>query len=566
MATFSGHITATSILGRVPDEPQAFDYTVPQMTQAGLLTGVRLQGGSPLVNTQPTDLNARTMPGERQRTFFEDFYNTIHFLPALIELGAVSSDTSTVLRIWNAYLSPVTLDAVSFINQAGVTLTGPTVPRTMVPLQTLVYQVGASGAGPATIDTQIVFDFSIGQFSLNVTGTRARVAPFVPNWSKSFEIEYQFKTDLFTSRNGRETRRALRASPRKRVSFTATPSHEKLRRVRNMLAGWHSNTIIMPELPRQASLRAPAEDSNTLYLRTAAPAWVKPGVIVVVSFGQLYEAREVVGVAGDSVQLAGTLPGLWPAGTKLHPGLSVRFADSINVRHATDDVATVGIDLEVIPASEFYVPTAPPRLYKGREVWLTQPNWVDAITDTHLSQREMVDFGSGRNAVFLPVPFATVLQKMTYTGRDFQQSSALVEFFLRSKGQLNEFYMPTFVDDIQFGYVVQQGERTLRVLGKSFYDDLAGDTQRKAVAIFMKNGDVHLRGVNSVSTIDDADGIDSALDLDEALPYDLTLTNVAKISWMPVWRMATDTLTMEWVTNTVGQCQLSVRMLEDLPV
>ena len=565
MATFPGFTVAISSAIGLPDDNQSIASRDTQQKVTGLNGGPSPEAGA-FTDTQPVDLHSDVLSGFKTRSFFEDFYNTIHFIPAIVELGAVSSDTSVPLIIWNAYLYPVALEQITFINQGGITLDGSAVPLSMVPLQTLEYRVEASSEGPPNIDALISFQFDTGTFEIVVTGTRARVSPIIPNWSDSFEIEYQFKTDIFTSRNGKEQRRALRQGHRKNVSFTATPTHDKLRKARNILAGWHSNTIIFPELPRQATLRQAAENTDFLYFRDQAPAWMQVGQTVVLANRGLYESREIAGVAGDSIQLSGTVPGYWPAGTKVHPGLAVRFADSISVRHLTAEAATIGVNLEVIPTSEPILPTAIPQSFRGREVWMRPPNWIDPVTDSFVSQRETVDYGRGKTAVFLPIPFGTVLQKMSYTGRNFQQAYDLVEFFIRCKGQLREFYMPTFLNDVQIGYEVVTGSRILRIPGTDFFRDLEGDTQRKAVAIFMKNGDVFLRGVNSVSQVSDDNGQDSALDLDEQLPYPLTLTNVDKISWLPVWRMASDTFTMEWVTNSVAQCQLSVRMLEDLPL
>lgn len=564
MATFPGaKLGSVSGLGKTTGIGYV-NEKVQQLVTEGVASTAHFDEGSPLGNRQPISLNGIVLPGVRSRSFFEDFYNTIHVIPPVVELGAISGDTMSPLRIWNAYLYPVELEAISFVSQGGIGLDGPAVPLSLVPLQIVEYTVKASSEGPATINAQLLFDFDVKRVQVNVTGTRARLSPLLPNWANSVELEYQFKTDLFVSRSGKEQRRALRANPRKRLSYTSTPTHARLRAARAFFAGWHNNTIIVPEEPRQARLLTPATDTNTLTLRGAAPPWMTVGTTVVVSYRGRYETREIAAVAGNVVTLTGVIAGMWPVGTKVHPGLAVRLSDSINIRHQTSEAASVGVEFEIIPTSEQYPQTVAPQLFNGREVWMRAPNWIDPVTGTFESQREVIDYGYGKTAVFTPIPFGSLLQKMTYTGRNFTQAYELVEFFIRCKGQLGEFYMPTHVNDIPVFDTLPMGSQVFRVPGSDFARDYAGDTMRTALAVFMKSGDVHLRRVVGVAPIDDERGSDSAVSVDLSFPYDLTSGNVAKISWMPVWRMATDTFTMEWLTNEVAQCQLSVRMIEDL--
>lgn len=562
MATFPGLKAKT---GSYLPSGHGHATTEPQQTVTKIAAAPAFSGQGPYVNKLPIELLSGVFPGLRARTFFEDFYNTLHFIPATIELGAVSADTAVTLSIWNAYLQPVTLESITFIDQAGVTLEGPPLPVTLVPLQTVVYTVRASSEGPPAINAQMIFEFDVEIRTIPVTGTRARMSPIVPNWANSFEIEYQFKTDIFSSRWGREQRRALRNTPRKTISFTASPTHDELRAARGLFSGWANNTIILPELPRQSRLLEPMDTTDMAVLREAAPSWMAVGETVVLAYRGRYDTREIEFVDGNLVTFASSVTGLWPVGTKIHPALSVRLADSINVRHQTSEAATIGIEFEVLPGSEFYPPTPAPVSFKGREVWLTPPNWASPVNQSFESNRELVDFGRGRNQVFEPIPFTSVLQKMGYSGGSFAKAFAIAEFFLRCKGQLGEFYMPTFVNDVLLTWPVPVTSRSIRVPGTDFARDYAGDPVRKAVAIYMRNGEVHLRGVNTIAQVEDEIGLDSSIELDDALPYELTADNVLKISWMPVWRMATDTFSLEWLTTSVAQCQLSVRMIEDLP-
>src|SRR5690606_33643845 len=120
--------------------------------------------------------------------------------------------------------------------------------------------------GPTTIDAR--FQFQLGQVSfqrftmmavanlddiadpveLHVTGTRAELWVLPPNWSQRYEESYEFLTDIFTSRSGKEQRRALRNTPRKSVSFQAMAYDNELRWFNRMMAGHQANSFLLPDL------------------------------------------------------------------------------------------------------------------------------------------------------------------------------------------------------------------------------------------------------------------------------------------------------------------------------
>jgi hypothetical protein len=110
------------------------------------------------------------------------------------------------------------------------------------------------------------------------------------------------------------------------------------------------------------------------------------------------------------------------------------------------------------------------------------------------------------------------------------------------------------------------GTNSIRIYGTQFSEDYADSTVHKAVAVTMNDGTIIYNAVEDIYTVDDPDGQDSVIQVADDWPVDLDPATVKTISWLLVWRHATDTLTIEWLTNTVGQCQLTMKSLEDLPV
>ena len=531
------------------------------------LAGVTSDAGA-FTDTQPVELiadNPRT--GSKFRSFFEDFYNRVYFLPPSIQFGPISATAEREVVVWNAHLNATELSTITIQNGEGLSIDGPAVPLTFTPLALTTYTLIASIDGPATLDADITFVFDTPEtFLLEVFGARARVSPVVPNWRRAYEVEYQFKTEIFTSRSGKEQRRALRSTPRKKLSFEATPVLGRFRAFNELMASWHNNTIILPEVPRQASLGLAMDAGEAIaQLTEAAPDWVVPDATVVLNYKGQYETRRVQSVAGSQIVFTGVSAIDWPVGTKVHPGLTGRLAATIRSRRETNAVAVVQVEMEVAPASEPVVPPpAAPATFNGRELFTIKPNWAELPDVTYESDREEIDYERGRTAIFTPVQFTTRRVRQTFTGRAYEDMNLIREHFERMKGQRGEFYMPTWESDIVPGPLVPAGSNTIRIYGTQFADQYQDSTVFKAVMVQFRDGTIQNNVVEDIYSVDDADGQDSVIQVATAWLQDISPENVKLASWLLVRRHATDTLTIEWLTNTVGQCQLTVQTLEDL--
>ena len=562
MARYAGAILATgepfqNTSGRADNYHPSPQTETTGADRLGLTIG-------PIEISPPIDLLDRKYSGWMEKSFFGDFYNRIHFLPPSIDLGAVTGQVESELRIWNSYLKSVTLSRVDLRDAAGTSLEGHDLPHTLLPLGTSLFRVRANTDGPPVINAIYDFIFDVTTFPLSVIGARARISPFSPNWRYSYEVEYEFKTEIITSRSGREQRRGLRQSPRKTVSFTATPHHAEMRRLQRALQGWRDNVIVLPELTRMGVLALPSL-GNSVTLREAPPSWVQPGLQVVLAHKGRYEAREVASVSGNAVRFTGSSPEQWPAGSKLHPGLAGRLDENIGTRRLTDQVVSASIVFKEDPGTTPVIPAPPaPVVFNGIEAFLTPFNWGDSVTDQYESLREVVDYGWGRVKSFTPQRTNYRVMKVNFLGLSSEKSQALIDFFLRCEGQRKEFYMPTGNADLALTAVGYEGAASIRFAGTDILTDHATDVVNKAIAIYMKTGEVHLHVVTEIAIQEDALGRDTMLRIDPPLHDTISTDSVQRVSWMPVCRHASDTLTVEWVTDTKAQVAMSVRTLENL--
>ncbi len=239
MATFSGGILPRQDQVKRPTDQQIMrerrDFVQDPQDWMDT-TGVWNFGGE-FINRLPVSLISKVYGGGLMRSFFDDYYNRLYFLPSSLNLGAISTQVTRDFRVWNSYRKTVQLTDVVLTNGEGLGLTGVNIPDEFLPLGLKTYTVVAGTAGPPDVDATFTFTFDAPEvFHYHVTGTRAKVSPLLPNWSSAYTVEYAYKTDMFVSRSGREQRRALRTSPRKKIAFNASPHGSAFRALNDLMA------------------------------------------------------------------------------------------------------------------------------------------------------------------------------------------------------------------------------------------------------------------------------------------------------------------------------------------
>lgn len=528
----------------------------------GLFDGIPTEAGDFTPN-QPITLLSSSFGGGRQYMFFDDYYNQIHFVPRFVDFGPIGSEQTVTVAIWNAFLTNKTLGSIAETSLPDVGILGPSLPKVFKPLETVHYDVTAAASGAPEVDGSYTFDFGGLAFTLIVNGLRAKLGFFQPNWRDSYRVTYEYRSEVFTSRSGKEQRRALRTTPRKTLAYTATLKFNELRKFNQDINAWQNRLFIIPEVPRQVAFAEILGTNVQTTTLESMPDWVIPDAIVVLSNMGRLDSRKVLSIDGLDVTFV-TGGEAWPAGTKMHPALSGFLTLELTGSNITNGVAEIAITFNVKVGTEpdIAVPAAP-ITYNGREVFLLPSNWATPQTSTYRTVLEQIDYARGVTAEFQPVPFNTLVLQSTFTGKDFNTVNSIVDLFKRLKGQRGEFYRPTEQSDLDFVQAVGSSHN-LRVKGTDAHDNYLGSTVYKDVCILLNDGTRIFRTVGNIDLIDDELGNDSVLVMTAVFDSSLSANQVVRISWMPVWRLSSDQLVIEWVTNAVGQTQLTAQTLEDL--
>lgn len=528
-----------------------------------------MEGG---VTRAVVSLLAAYLTGANTRLFFDDYYNRVHVIPSHFNFGTITADTAASVSIWNAYLrTPQTLAAISVPSNMGVTLSGASIPQQIGALSTATFTVRAAGStGPAEFDGEVTLAFLGGAtYTLQVSGVRARLWLLRPNWLSGYQITYAFKTEVLTSRSGKEQRIALRRTPRRTYEFTAAQKNDDVQATKAQLWGAQHSPLVIPEETRFVRTSSDLPPNSQVVPLAEFPDWLYVGAMLVLADSTSSEMRSVAGIDpdGKSVTLLAPLANPWPAGTRVHFGVAGYLAPGLDSTRPTSKSGQFSVVFEATPAGIPFaaVPDSTFPMYDGAPVFLKKPNWGETVSVTSAHDVVTVDFDRGAISRFLPVSFGVETKQASYVGRDFPETEHILKLFLRSRGRLKPFWVPSWEFDIRPREVVPANLASIQVDGRDFHQAFAGSTVHKAVFVKFADGDVRYRRVISVSETTATDGSPSStLTLSSAFGRAIN-PSADMVGWLYLARFASDELTLEWLRRAVATTQISYMTVEVEP-
>lgn len=534
-------------------------YLVPSLSEYALEGASQAIMPSPqtgtLVSNLPVSVTQITLDSAVSGGYGVDFFQYFKLDPESLDVGFVAATVTHRIKLWNRNPFPVTLTGVTAAAAQGIDISLP-VGTVFAAYQERIFTVTATTEGPGVIAALYTLDFDGTLVYLPVTGVRARVWPFGPDWSKNYVANYAYKTEMFVSRSGREQRRALRHNPRFSSEFDVILARGNLAVFEALMSGWQNKPFVMPDWTRYTGLVSHTVDTLTV---DGVPAWMTEGASVIIGGKSLHT---IISLTGTTATVRPNIETTWAFGTQVFNGYAGLVTPTVTVDTPTNTVGQAKIRFDAMPAmSTPEAPPAAPQTFNGRELWMKMGNWSTAPQVDFEWPIEKLDYDRGRNLYYQIIDFSKRSVKMSYLARNRDEVQEFKDFFDRMMGMRGEFYAPTWKPDLVLienaGFV----DVTLKVEGAHAYDYMRDSTVYKHILIVLNDGTQLKRTVSGITL----DGENSVLTITSSVSF-ISPVDVLMICWIPAWTLSSDILTITWITDSVAQIGLTMRTVEDLNV
>jgi hypothetical protein len=397
--------------------------------------------------------------------------------------------------------------------------------------------------------------------------------PIVPNWQNGVRDTYEFKTKVFTTRDGSEQRRSHRIQPRRSIDVAVLLDDERLRNFSDAINMAKDGKVQIADFSGdRAILQETVSNGATVLKVDQIPPWLVDGSTCTLLSGRVAQKINVDFVSGNQVALNSGVVGAVGQGAQLLPMLPASLGTSTTLSIYTTLVATSSLSFDVEPGTIVRVADdlpfddsadgettqvfGPAALFYGRYALLRKPNYLQQPQTVFLIPFQSVDYDRGIRKVFAPVPIIRRTLTATYLALSRADAIAILDVFVRCLGMAGEIYVPTWGHDLP--KVLSVTTDTITVEGTNFYDAYNGDKAHKTILIRAKDGTLVPREIDTLLT----SGGNTLITCDADIG--LSADQIDHISWMFVARFAQDVLTIDWQTDGKANISLSFTTLANL--
>lgn len=542
--------------GARPDEwvrMTVSDYPDLPWMMAGNLNGAKTSNA--VVGYSPPDGSGAILT-----SFFDYFYNRIHVTPSVIDLGNVTANASTTVELWNSYLSDKTVSSTNFGNDSGVEVTGAAAPYVLPPLGFQNYEVTVLQDGPATVSLSL--GWVIDTAPVGFTVSAIRIVPFFypPNWGQGVDETLEWRTTVASSRTGEEQRQQIRSKPRREWSYSVLLSGEQAQMAYFDILGFQNKTFGLPTWTGKSKLTSPASASGTvLNLVTSDRGFVVDGILFI-EFNGAVETHEIESLTGTTVNLKKPLTNSFPIGSSVYPGAVVRLAQNFQARRPTDRVIESSLTFSGVPKdTDPFIPSGAAAVtLDGFEVITRKPNWASGMDVLFDYPVDEIDFLSGVAHRFESRTYPATGFRLRYLIDGRSDMSAFRAMLGRLRGRRTPVFVSLFTDDFELSGSVSSSASGFQVYDN--HSDLGIFPERHPLAVLFETKDAGNIARRASSTTLNGSGLID-VQITQGPGVTITQSTLKRLSLCPLVRLASDQVTIKWLTDTVAECELTFVMV-----
>jgi hypothetical protein len=503
-------------------------------------------GPATLANPRPLPITGTAV---KCPSFADLYYNRIHFTPNPLALGAISQNTTRSVEVWSAYFVPRTLQSLNLYALDGVSVQG-SLPLAFAALEAKNLTLSITGDGSPLLNGQANFLFDSGvTASLPVTGYRAAAFAFDHNWTSPVRERLAWKTEVFEGESGKEQRRRLRQSPRRRLVydyFTESPKQTSYFRKQ----AWRNQTnrVAVPVWADMQTLTAQlSAGANNIPVNAQGRDYDDGGFAVLWKDPFTYEVVQISTVAANQINLAAPTVQAWEAGTVVTPLRTALLPAELSTGRINPQLIDGAVELRLmeteVSARRYALPS--PALYRGLGCFDFYTESSEDIEETLRRRLDVLDNDIGISQVYAVTDMPQEDQDFRWFAEGRAEIAQMLGWLWYFAGRLNPVWLLSWRYDFELALAVTSGQQQIEVTDWGYRSTYNLSETRRDIAIILKNGTIYRRRITAVTTSSGRE----VLALDSVINQNIAVSDVDRICFLKCVRLTADEVEVEWPTS-----------------
>lgn len=513
---------------------------------------------------------AEDRDGFVQEMFGGDLFERIIVIPRAKALGFVLSGTEFAVEVWNTF-HDLAKDLESIVSggPGGITIINPfTLPKTIGPKGSIIFQAQVPAAGDTNINMEIVFGFSgISGTEIKITGARILVFSVAPNWDAGVSETISYLTDVLVSHNDTEQRRGLRSRPRRPLKFSALAlDAQDAAGMESLIWGWQHRPYGVPFWQDAQPLEADIDAGDSLIrVNTVDRLFAVGGLALIWESEFVFEALSIEAVTDDSIAVSSPTQFAWRSGygSKIVPLFLGRLSNSVDVMRLASFMDSVEVEFSGEAMALAPEPAISLTQFKGFDVLDVAPNWDKEQKRNYARSTVTMDPDIGPITVKDKGGSPLVSHTLNWWIDSHADITKFRAFILKRYGQLVPFWTPTWDVDLVLQANANAGVSVLTIKLMDYTRFFFPSRARRFLAL-LPTGPGTARYVEVTAAVDNGDGTES-LTLAAPLVDDVTIDGTM-ISFLTFCRLGSDDAEIVWSNTEFAECNLPIKEIpRELP-
>jgi hypothetical protein len=504
-----------------------------------------------------------SIAGILQKMFGFNLFERIIVIPRNKGVGFILSSTQFPVEVWNTFHdASEDLTAITITGSGGIVVTNPfTLPKTIGPQGSIIFQAVLPGSGDVNIDLDVVFAFAgISGTDMLVVGSRILVFSVAPDWEEGITETISFLTNVLIAYDDSEQRRSLRRLPRRGVKFRAkTLNARDAAGMESLIWGWQHQPFGVPFwADQQPLLEDLAAGSFVIAVNTVDRLFAAGGVAMIWTDEFTFEALTISAMDDGSITVSAPTQFDWKANpaTLVVPIFLGRLANALEVirnwsQSDEFDAEFQGEALQIAPQ-----PAASLTQFKGIDVLEIAPNWRDGLQRVYNRSTVTMDPGPGPITVADKGGTPVVQHDFPWWIDSHQKVTAFRAFLLARLGQFNNFWTPTWDADLVLAADATAGTAVLLIKAVDYTRFFFPDSARQYLALISRSRSPS-QYVQVSGSVDNGDGTET-LTLSAPLAADVSSADVM-VSFLTLCRQGSDDSSIDWFSTEYAEAAIPVQ-------
>ncbi len=375
--------------------------------------------------------------------------------------------------------------------------------------------------------------------------------PFRPNWISDLTETLDWKTRVLDSKSGAEQRMAMRLSPRRMFEYEVLRTESERTFLELMLHRFGGSDVMLPLWHDAGRLTAEVTSgATTLPVDTTFREFVVGGYAWLQG-ASAFEGERVEIEAISDTELTIAAPGTtsaWSARAKVFPMRRARMTDQPDLERLSSRIMTSSIRFELTRANdwdgEFIF-----SLYRDNPVLTLRPEEGSGLAYGRDRRVERLDNETGLTASLDVSERAFGRQEYRWWLKGREKHAEHRDLLYALQGRYKAVWVPTFNDDLFLAEAITVGATEITVNQAGYTVLGAVMPGRRDIRIELKSGTTYHRRVTALGA--PVAGFD-VLVLDSAIPANVALADVVRISFMDIYRLDQDVIEIAHRADTDG--------------